>query len=128
MACLLLASVWCLLLLGGALTPWLGAEPARLAGFAACAALLLGTRPQASRRRAPRGAALLAGVAGWLALPGWLALVFACGSALGLAPAEPRAPVARAMSPWLANVALAPLFEELLYRERVLPALRRQSG
>jgi membrane protease YdiL (CAAX protease family) len=119
-AALLLASVWCLLLLGAALRAPLGVS------YLACAALLVWTRPRASVRPAPLAAAL-AGAAGFVALPAWLALVAIAGRALGL---EPPAPPALAATPaaWLAHVALAPLFEELLYRERLLPALRARVG
>jgi membrane protease YdiL (CAAX protease family) len=126
MAARLLASVWCLLLLGSASADWLGADAARLGSFSACAALLVSSRPPGRRRASPL-AALPAGVAGFLALPAWLAFVWLLGSALGLGPAEtPRA--SPDVPSWLANVALAPLFEELLYRERLLPALRARIG
>jgi membrane protease YdiL (CAAX protease family) len=126
MAAWLLATVWCLLLLGGLAAPWFGTTAARLGAYLACAALLVAMRPR-GRQPAPSLAVLCAGVAGWLALPAWLALLFMIGSALGLSrvSAVPLAPGADA---WLANVALAPLFEELLYRERLLPALRERIG
>jgi membrane protease YdiL (CAAX protease family) len=126
MAVLLLASVWCLLLIGSALAPSLGSGAARCAAYAACAALLLWARPPAPARGSALGV-LLAGAAGFAALPAWLAGVAALGGGLGLA-----GPTAGAAAPgacaWLANLALAPLFEELLYRERLLPALRRRLG
>jgi membrane protease YdiL (CAAX protease family) len=122
----LLASAWCLLLLGGALAPWLGSGAARIAAHAACAALLVWVRPRAPERRSPLAGALAA-AAGFAALPAWLALVWMLGSGLGLArPAPPSS--APDAGVWLANVALAPLFEELLYRERLLPALRGRIG
>lgn len=125
MACLL-ATVWCLLLLGAACAPAVGAFPARLGAYAACAVLLLVTRP----RRAGRvslAAALLAVAAGYLALPFWLGASYGVGSGLGLAPARP-APASFTAGDALASLALAPLFEELLYRERLLPALRARLG
>jgi len=128
MAAWLLASAWCLLLLGGALRPWLGDELARVASYAACAALVFATRPRPrGRERASLFAALLAGASGFAALPAWLAFVWILGSGLGLPP--PRASFGpHGAGVWLANVALAPLFEELLYRERLLPALRERVG
>jgi len=117
---LLLASVWCLLLLGAALRAPLGAT------YLGCAALLVWTRPRAGVR-APPLAALLAGASGFVALPAWLALVALTGDALGLPAPRPPALAATPAS-WLAHVALAPLFEELLYRERLLPALRARLG
>jgi membrane protease YdiL (CAAX protease family) len=123
----LLASVWCLLLLGAALAPWLGADAARLGAYAACAALLVWARRGADART-PVSAALLAGAAGFVALPAWLLCVWLVGAGAGLA-APPRGPgAAPGLLLWLANVALAPLFEELLYRERLLPALRARLG
>jgi membrane protease YdiL (CAAX protease family) len=126
-AFLLLASVWCLLLAGGVLAPWLGSNPARVAAYAACGALLIWARPRARGRRSPFAAALV-GTAGFAALPAWLALVWMLGSALGLARPGRAAYGAPDAWLWLANVALAPLFEELLHRERLLPALRRRIG
>jgi membrane protease YdiL (CAAX protease family) len=124
----LLTSVWCLLLLGGALRPWLGDELARVACYAACAALVLAVRPRTRRRGPPSLAgAALAGASGFTALPAWLAFVWVLGTGLGLPP--PRASAAGAGgSAWLVHVTLAPLFEELLYRERLLPALRERIG
>ena len=84
----LLASVWCLLLLGGELAPWLGSEAARIGSYAACTALLVWARPR-GRERAPPFAALLAGASGFVALPAWLVIVAVAGSVLELAP--PRA-------------------------------------
>jgi membrane protease YdiL (CAAX protease family) len=123
----LLASTWCLLLLGGALVPWLGSNAARVAAYAACAALLLWARPRGRERGSPLAVALAA-AAGFVALPGWLALVWLLGSGLGLARPALVPAAAPDAGVWLANVALAPLFEELLHRERLLPALRARVG
>jgi membrane protease YdiL (CAAX protease family) len=117
MAGLLLASVWCLLLLGAALHAPL------VAPYLACVALLGWTRTRGRLRPAPL-AVVLAGASGFVALPAWLALAVGCGDALGLARPAPVAPPAS----WLAHVALAPLFEEWLYRERLLAALRARLG
>ena len=120
MAGLLLASVWCLLLLGAALRAPLGVT------YLACAALLLWARPRVCVRPAPLAAAV-AGAAGFVALPAWLAGVALIGRSLGLPPPAPPA-LAPTLAAWLAHIVLAPLFEELLYRERVLPALRARLG
>jgi membrane protease YdiL (CAAX protease family) len=126
MAFYLLASVWCLLLLGGALAPWLGSEAARVGSSVACAALLAWARPR-GREHAGPFSIFLVGASGFAALPAWLAFVWIAGSGLGLPP--PRAsPGPHAPATWLANVVLAPLFEELLYRERLLPTLRARVG
>jgi membrane protease YdiL (CAAX protease family) len=127
MAWLLLAATWCLLLLAAAATPWLGTPGAIVSGHAACAGLLLWARPR-SRMGVASRPTLLAGAAGFLSLPAWLALVGALGLGLGLParthPAVPGTPD----FVWLAHIVLAPLFEELLYRERVLPALLPRIG
>jgi membrane protease YdiL (CAAX protease family) len=125
-AACLLATVWCLLLLGAACAPAVGVLPARLGAYAACAALVIATRPRASGRASP-GAALLAAAAGYLALPAWLGAIYLAGSGLALAPVR-AAPAPLTTGDTLASVALAPLFEELLYRERLLPALRARLG
>jgi membrane protease YdiL (CAAX protease family) len=127
MAAFLLASVWCALLFAAALAPALGASRAVLAAYVACALLLVATRPRGGARTPPLAAAC-AGAAGFAALPAWLAVVWAVGVCLGLAPPRMTATAAGGASGWLAHVALAPLFEELLYRERLLPALRARVG
>jgi membrane protease YdiL (CAAX protease family) len=122
----LLASVWCLLLLGAALRPALGSGAALISSYAASAALLWWARPRQHRSVSVAGAAL-AGASGFVALPAWLVIVAVAAVALGLPP--PRASVGpHAACVWLANVALAPLFEELLYRECLLPAMRARVG
>jgi membrane protease YdiL (CAAX protease family) len=126
MAAWLLVTVWCLLLLGGLAAPWLGTTAARLGAFLACAALLVAMRPP-GRERVPLLAVFFAGASGWVALPAWLGLIFVVGSALGLPRVTP-APLVASPDAWIANVVLAPLFEELLYRERLLPALRQRIG
>ena len=126
MSACLLATVWCLLLLGAACAPFVGPERARLGSYAACAALLVWTRTRAPERASP-AAALLAGAAGFVALPAWLAAILLLGSELGL-PYGRSTPGAFTPCGALANLALAPLFEELLYRERLLPALRHRLG
>lgn len=131
MAWLLLASTWCLLLLAAALAPWLGRAEALVSGHFACALLLLWARPQGSEPT-PWGPTLLATAAGFVSLPAWGVLVWTLGLALGLpAPPDAGADASARPSPnlvWLAHIALAPLFEELLYRERLLPALLPRVG
>jgi membrane protease YdiL (CAAX protease family) len=130
MAWLLLATTWCLLLLAGALAPWLGREAALVGGHTAATLLLVRVRPAAAAQapRAPAPAVLLVAATGFVALPAWLAGVWALGLALGLpAPSGPGAGPLPGLV-WLAQIALAPTFEELLYRERLLPALRSRLG
>ena len=120
MAGLLLSSVWCLLLLGAAFRAPL------IVPYLACTALLWCTRARASARPAPL-AVLLSAASGFVALPAWLALLVWCGDALGLARSTALTPAATPAA-WLAHVVLAPAFEEWLYRERLLPALRARLG
>jgi membrane protease YdiL (CAAX protease family) len=115
----LLASTWCLLLLGASL-----GAPLALS-YLACAALVGWTRPRGRAREAPLANALCF-VAGFVALPAWLAGIVLAGRALGLPP--PPSPPRVGSAEALALVALAPLLEEWLYRERLLPALRRRLG
>jgi membrane protease YdiL (CAAX protease family) len=119
MAGRLLASVWCLLLLGAAL----GAPLA--ASYGACAALVAWTRPRVRAREAPL-ANVLCFASGFAALPAWLAVLALAGRALGLPP--PPSSSSPGPADALALVWLAPCFEEWLYRERLLPALRRRCG
>jgi membrane protease YdiL (CAAX protease family) len=121
-------SVWLALLLGQvSLSAPLGPEVAVLLSFAIATSLVLALPP----RRAPQwldgwlfvlGA--LAGLASW---PVWIQLIAAAGTALGLGP-----PAASRGAPSVllagATLLLAPVFEEVLYRERLLGALRGRLG
>jgi membrane protease YdiL (CAAX protease family) len=110
------------------LAPALGHDRAALVSFAAALLLVLGTRRRPRCAPLPalaRGALGLAG--GFASWPACCALVARIGEALGLAvPAAP--PPAPSLAFALASVALAPVFEELLYRERLLEALRARFG
>ncbi|MEN8162476.1 MAG: CPBP family intramembrane glutamic endopeptidase, partial [Myxococcota bacterium] len=105
-------------------------EVALVGGHAAAALLLVWMRP--ARTRAPLRvdgpAALLATAAGFVALPAWLAGVWTLGLAFGLPVPVASGAGAAPSVVWLAQIALAPIFEELLYRERLLPALRWRLG
>jgi len=122
--CLTLA-VWTLLAASALLRPALG-EAAVLLGIAGACLLVLGN-PHPQRPRPTLGPALLAGVAGFTSLPGWLVLLAPIGSALGLAPRAER-PAAPGPLRMLCDVGLGPLLEETLYRARLLPALRTALG
>jgi membrane protease YdiL (CAAX protease family) len=129
-ACLLVTSVWLALLLGqSGLSAPLGREVAVLLSFAAATILVLVLRPRslcAPERRDSWlfGLGALAGLASW---PVWIDLIAAAGAALGLEP-----PVASRGAPNVllvgAPLLLAPVFEEVLYRERLLGALRAHLG
>jgi membrane protease YdiL (CAAX protease family) len=119
MAGRLLASVWCGLLLGAALGAPLAAT------VLVCTALVAWTRPRARAREAPLANALCF-ASGYAALPAWLAAIGLAGGALGWEP--PSAPPPPGPADAFALAVLAPLLEEWLYRERLLPALRRRLG
>jgi len=124
-ALLVMLAVWTILSSGSMFSSLIGEEPATLLVFSCSAALLIVTRrPSLVRPRLP-DVALLAltvtlGFAGHLPLRAAIALL---GFALGLAPI-PAAPPGASGSPLLlAVVVAAPVFEELLYRERLLDAI-----
>jgi membrane protease YdiL (CAAX protease family) len=129
----LTAAVWTLLLGAAALRPAWG-DAATLGGVAAAAALVARARAAPGRSRGLGAlppsrilpAAGLAGAAGLASLPAWLAALAAAGGALGLAVPAPPAPAGPLRS--LCDLALGPLLEEMLYRERLLPALRAALG
>ena len=127
---LLVGLVWLTLLLGQALLePALGGPAAVLASFCLAAALVLATRrrPHTSCRGISCAALGLGTVAGFASYPLWIALVAGAGKQLGLqVPA--RAPGEQGLLLAAATLIVAPVFEELLYRERLLTALRRRFG
>jgi membrane protease YdiL (CAAX protease family) len=126
-ALLLLLAVWSILIAGALAQPRLGSNASTLLSFLAAAALVAGVEP----RLRPSGdsACLLAlGVAaGFASYPAWITSVGTLGFALGLPieshPVPPEGPALL-----VAVVLLAPIFEELLYRERLLLPLRRVAG
>jgi membrane protease YdiL (CAAX protease family) len=69
------------------------------------------------------GVGALVGVASW---PGWLLVLGAVFETLGLA--SPTRSIALGPAGWAATLVLAPLFEELLYRERLFAALQPRIG
>lgn len=128
-ACLLVACVWSVLVLCETrLTPLLGGDLAVLVAFVAALALVLATRRTRPLPRAPAlPLAALGAAIGFATWPAWLALVARVGEtlALGPPPAERQAP---GLALAAASILLAPLFEELLYREQLLTALRARCG
>ena len=127
---LLLTSVWATLLLCQVLLePGLGRPVAVPVSFALATALVLASRGRSAPRPiAARTAAIgLGALAGFASYPAWIALIATVGAALGL-----EAPVTREPQPGAllagATLLLAPVFEEVLYRERLLGALRGRFG
>lgn len=116
---------WLLLwTLPAALAAPLGASAGAAIAFLCIALLLVATRPRAGDARPRRAAATLAlaALAGAASLPLWIAWLVPLGLTLGLLPKTAAAPAAG----WAPL--LAPAAEELLYRERLLPPLRRRMG
>ncbi len=127
-ACLLVVAVWATLLTAQLLlAPRLGPDLAVAASFALATALVVAC--EAPRWGRPRGLASLASGAaiGLAAFPLFVAAIAHAGRALGLTePAPPRATTPPAQA--FAVLVLAPVFEEILYRGRLLAALRSRVG
>ena len=119
---------WTLLAAGAALGSWIGRDAALLASFAAVATLVVGTRRCAPRHPLRLRAGIAALAAGFASDPAWAALISAVGLRLGLPFRRTTPPGAGSPAIWTATLVLAPIFEELLYRERLLPALRARIG
>ncbi len=133
---LLTMSVWTALAAPALVAPTLAAETKVLIGFAAatslCALALWSATPRGLRApafsagRLPQLLALAA--IGHVSHPLWLALIAAVGLGSGL-EAQPIAAAPGISAPGAVSIlALAPLFEEILYRRLWIPALQRRIG
>jgi len=134
----LLASVWLVLALGGAVAPLVGARAATLASFG-LAGGLCAVDAGLRGRRAPRarptpgsfcvglGGAAAFAVAGFLVAPAIVLVTALFATSIGLAPPASQRATAGAAA-LLGSLVLAPAFEEHLYRGRLLPALARRTG
>ncbi len=126
---LLMLAAWTVLLgLPPLLESWLPTASAIGVSFLVVTILVLATR--SFRRDRPlkySGWLFLLGLlAGFASYPAWIVLIGLSGLALGLtlpSPPEAAPPVL-----WAATILLAPVFEEVLYRERLLTALGRTLG
>jgi membrane protease YdiL (CAAX protease family) len=124
-----LVGVWTLLLVAPELAARVGAGAALLCVHAAATALLLVTRPHDAAPLALRPRVLVvAWTAGCVSYPGWIVATWLVGNALGLPPRTVGLSATAGPALWLAALLLAPVFEELLYRERLLDALRVRLG
>lgn len=105
-----------------------GSPGARLLAFGLCTgAALWGHRTGPGTRRAAAFTGATGLAAGWALLPALSAGVLWAGHALGIPGPEP----AGGGPGWLfllATAVLAPTFEEIVYRERLLPALAQVLG
>ncbi len=120
-------AVWALVLCGPVLAArWLDAGTAITVAYATAAILVVSTRPRGPRH----GSALhvvvfaLGLVAGLASHPVWIQWVARAGMAIGLAPHWSPPGKSELGSGLLAAALLAPLVEELLYRDRLLIGLR----
>lgn len=128
-ALLAVGLVWCILACGSWLAPWIGPEPSILAAQTAAVSFLLATRGRRFRPNPASVAQGLAGIcAGCAAFPGFAIATVATGLAVGLAPLPLGTPRGASFAASACLLATAPVFEELLYRERLFDSLRRRCG
>ena len=124
----LMLGIWTLLAAGAVAREWVGPSYGVLLSFGIATVLMLWARR-------PRGRAAarvwpmtpLALAAGYLLLPACVFGIAMIGIAFGLEP-RPRTHHTGDVTALLSTLVLAPVFEELLYRERLLPQLRRAVG
>lgn len=124
-ALLVMLAVWTILSSGSMLSSLIGEEPATLLVFSCSATLLIVTRrPSLVWPRLPDAVLLALTIAlGFAGHPPLRAAIVLVGFALGLAPGLAAPPGASGFLLLIAVVIAAPLFEELLYRERLLDAI-----
>lgn len=124
---ILLFVSWALLDSARPLVPILGTDYATFLAFSACSTLALTTRPRLSpwnpkgRNGQPIYTFLSASIAGWAIGPALATAVMTIGLDWGWQPTQPNA---LSLIGWLNALLLAPLFEEILYRENLLVWLR----
>lgn len=121
-------ATWMLLAGVAVMTPWVGPEPAVIAAFAVAMVIVVASRVSGSPRRAGPLAILCAGAAGFAGHAAWIAAIASVGSGLGMEPRGVAAQGGARLSEWVAILVVAPVLEELLYRERLLGALRPVCG
>ncbi len=129
-ALLLVTASWSVLLGSGLAIPWLGGGASVLAGFAVAVALAWHLRPTPARSWVPHRLSISIGMGllGYLSLPALVTWAAWTGLAMGWAPRAVHPPAAFGAWEIAVFVFLAPTFEELVYRERLLTALERHVG
>jgi membrane protease YdiL (CAAX protease family) len=129
-ALLVMLAAWTILVSGSRLSSRVGDEPAVLVVFSLAAAFLIATR-RPFRVRPRLRHAVLYGLASALGFAGYASLcrvIALAGLALGLDPSPLAPPPASGLPLLIAVVLVAPVFEELLYRERLLDAIAATSA
>ena len=124
-ALLVMLVVWTILVSGSWLSSLVGEESAALLAFGLAAAFLIATRRPSRARPRLRDAALfgLASALGFAGYPSLCSGIALAGLVLGLDPSLLVSPGAAGLPLLIAVVFVAPVFEELLYRERLLDAI-----
>ncbi len=126
---ILLFGAWDLLLLGRLASRWTGAEVATFASFVLATLVVVGTRVRGLReKRRALLRVVLGTVVGCTAYPACVTSIAAVGLGLGFAPRDPGDPRGIGIALIVASVAIAPVFEEILYRDRLLLALHARAG
>jgi membrane protease YdiL (CAAX protease family) len=127
-----MAGMWSVLALVPALAGCLGPAAARLTGFGLATALALAaaSRPmlRAHRPRQAVAALSLGAAVGWILHPALCAWIAVLGWLIGLEAVTAWPAPGASGQELLAALVLAPVFEEILYRARLLSALRAVVG
>lgn len=124
----IVSGAWCILLGGHLLADTLESTLWIALSFAAATALAVTTRPRRFNARS-RTALALGFSSGFASYPCWVAAIWITGRALGLDSRPPETASAPGEATlWLSAAVMSPVFEELLYRERLVPLLRERFG
>lgn len=130
-AIVLMLGVWAVLLATQATVRVVGAHTALLVSFAIATAVVWGTRRGSARGSGPclpRATVVLVGlIAGVLLMPAWHGVTREISRAVAL-ESPPFLDPSSGPLVWVAVGLLAPVFEEPLYRERLLLPLRSRFG
>lgn len=124
----LMGMVWCVILMGQVASKMPGGMIWVALAFVGATAIVVASRPRQSVHGG--GVPLALGfMSGFASYPAWVGVIWVVGVAVGLTgDSETARSLPTSPSIWLATVLLSPVFEELLYRERLLPALRARFG